>query len=372
MHSTLHHASTNQIQVYPSEYGQLFVQFSYSKINVEKIKSIKGRKWHPAVKCWSIPRTNEALDDLTTLFGENNIHINLQQTGKDAGPPLTVSFMAKFVEELRLRGYRAKTRKAYQGQVKRFLLDCGKAPIAIEQKDVRSYLFRLLEEGASHSHVNQCISALNFLFKLVIGKPNVVDQLPRPKKERKLPDVLSHTEVFRLLDAVQNIKHRAIMLLTYSAGLRLGEVIRLRIEDIDVDRKLIHIRQGKQRKDRYTLLSDAALKVLKEYVEMCQPRTWLFPGLKPGHHIHERSVQKVFAGAHKKAQINKNISVHTLRHSFATHLLERGTDLRYIQELLGHSNPKTTQIYTKVTNKDISRIQSPLDALMNERGEGAD
>ena len=280
--------------------------------------------------------------------------------------------MAKFVEELRLRGYRAKTRKAYHGQIKRFLLVCGKPPTSIEARDVRGYVFRMIENGASHSHANQCISALNFLFKLVVGKPDVVSQLPRPKKERKLPDVLSHTEVFRLLDTVQNIKHRAIMLLTYSAGLRLGEVIRLRIEDIDVERKLIHIRQGKQRKDRYTLLSDTALKILKEYVDACQPRTWLFAGMKPGHHIHERSVQKIFARAHEKAEINKKISVHTLRHSFATHLLERGTDLRYIQELLGHSSPKTTQIYTKVSNKDISRIQSPLDALMNEREKGSD
>ena len=163
-----------------------------------------------------------------------------------------------------------------------------------------------------------------------------------------------------LLETVTNLKHKAIMLLTYSAGLRLGEVVRLRVQDIDVERKLIHIRQGKGRKDRYSLLSDAALLAIQTYVKECHPQTWLFPGLKPGRHLHE------------KAQISKDISVHTLRHSFATHLLEGGTDLRYIQELLGHASPKTTQIYTKVTNRNISKIQSPLDALMNEMGEGSE
>ena len=131
-------------------------------------------------------------------------------------------------------------------------------------------------------------------------------------------------------------------------------------------RRLIHIRQGKGRKDRFTMLSETALKAVQAYIKLYQPQTWLFPGPKPGHHLHERSIQKVFDEAHKTAHISKKISMHSLRHSFATHLLERGTDIRYIQELLGHASPKTTQIYLKVTNRDISRIQSPLDALVDE------
>jgi site-specific recombinase XerD len=154
------------------------------------------------------------------------------------------------------------------------------------------------------------------------------------------------------------------MLLTYSAWLRVGEVVRLRREDIDVERRLISVRQGKGRKDWQTLLSDVALEALRIYLSNYRIRTWLFPGARPGTHLHERSVQKVFARAYEKAGIKKAASVHTLRHSFATHLLESGTDLRYIQELLGHSSPKTTEIYTHVSQKSLSRIQSPLDSLM--------
>lgn len=235
------------------------------------------------------------------------------------------------------------------------------------EKEVRSYLLRLLEEqDNSHAYVNQVISALKILFKNVLKRPGVVISVPRPKKERKLPDVLSQQEISRLLKAVDNVKHRAIMLLIYSAGLRVGEVVRLKPEDIDSERNLIHIRQGKGKKDRYTLLSQTALEALRLYADEYLPNKWLFPGVHPGKHMHERSVQKIFDGAREKAGITKDVSVHTLRHSFATHLLEAGTDLRYIQELLGHQSSKTTEIYTHVSKRDIGRIQSPLDRLLSQ------
>lgn len=163
---------------------------------------------------------------------------------------------------------------------------------------------------------------------------------------------------------VSNIKHKAMLLLTYSAGLRVREVVRLRKSDIDSDRMLIHIVQGKGRKDRYSVVSQAALEVLREYAEQYKPDKWLFQGEGPNKHISERSVQKVFEIARDKAGIQKNISVHSLRHSFATHLLEGGVDLRYIQELLGHQSSKTTGIYTHMTEKGIKNIQSPLDKIM--------
>ena len=239
--------------------------------------------------------------------------------------------------------------------------------------ELRRYLLHLIEEeGASYSYTNQCISAIKFLYGKVLKRPAPVEQLPRPRKEHKLPNVLSRQEVMRLLGTVENPKHRAIMLLTYSGGLRLGEVVRLKVGDIDSDRNLIHIRQAKGRKDRYTLLSKVALEALRAYYRKYQPQTWLFPGAKPGRHLHERSVQKVFDRAQEKAGIRKDVSTHTLRHSFATHLLESGTDLRYIQELLGHKSSKTTEIYTHVSEKNIGQIQSPLDALMNRSGDEAD
>jgi integrase/recombinase XerD len=188
--------------------------------------------------------------------------------------------------------------------------------------------------------------------------------LPRPKKERKLPDVLSQEEVFRILEALDNQKHKAILFLVYSAGLRVGEVVRLRIQDIDSKRMLIHIIQGKGLKDRYTVLSQACLEQLRLYAKQYHPETWLFPGPKYGSHLTERTVEKIFDNACCKAKIKKDVSVHVMRHSFATHLLEGGTDLRYIQELLGHSSSKTTEIHTHVTEKSMMKIQSPLDSMI--------
>jgi len=363
--------SQDQIFVYPGEDERLLVQFRYSKERHKKIKTIEGRIWHPSIKCWSIPHTKDALEALTTRFENMQVHLKFLQPKEHAiAPSLTIGLMQKLSEELHIRGYRAKTRKAYLGHVKRFFLTCNKHPEATDAADIRTYISQMMKRGTSHSYINQFVSALRFLFRYVIVKPDIIGRLPRPKPESKLPDILSKQEVFRLLDAVKNQKHRAILLLTYSAGLRVGEVVRLRLEDIDIGRRLIHIRQGKGRKDRYTMLSEIAFLSVQAYIKTYQPQTWLFPGAKPGRHLHERSVQKVFDQAHEKSQISKKISMHSLRHSFATHLLERGTDLRYIQELLGHASPKTTQIYTKVTNRDISKIQSPLDALMNEMDKG--
>lgn len=199
---------------------------------------------------------------------------------------------------------------------------------------------------------------------------NICIDLERPKKEKKLPEILSKNEISKLLKAVKNLKHKAILYLVYSAGLRVGEVVKLKPTDIDSDRMLIHIIQGKGKKDRYTILSETALSILRQYVKVYKPEHWLFPGQHPDKHLTERSVQKVFGNARIDAKIRKNVSVHNLRHSFATHLLEGGVNLRYIQELLGHSSSKTTEIYTHVTQKNLSNIISPLDTIMMNKEEG--
>jgi len=198
--------------------------------------------------------------------------------------------------------------------------------------------------------------------------PRIVGKLPRPRKERKLPVVLARQDVIRLLESVANIKHRALLMLAYSAGLRVSEVVKLRPEDIDANRHMIRIPGGKGQKDRYTVLSEVALEVLREYWRVYRPKKWLFPGSKEGSHITTRTAEKILENARKKAGIPKHITIHTLRHSFATHLLESGTDLRYIQELLGHKSSKTTEIYTHVSERDIGRIKSPLDTI----GKGGD
>jgi integrase/recombinase XerD len=176
--------------------------------------------------------------------------------------------------------------------------------------------------------------------------------------------VFSPAEVKRLLDCVRNLKHRMILSLLYAGGLRVGEVVRLKATDIDSQRMLIRVHQGKGRKDRYTLLSQTLLDELRDYWIRFQPQEWLFPGGRPGRHLTERSVQEIFHCAVKSACIHKPVTTHCLRYSFATHLLESGTDLRHIQELLGHASPKATQIYTHVSRKDLARIISPLDQIM--------
>ena len=200
-------------------------------------------------------------------------------------------------------------------------------------------------------------------------KKKFVYEVKRPRKDKKLPVVLSKEEVERILKAVDNLKHKAILMMVHAAGLRVGEVVKLKIENIDSKRMLIHIKGAKGRKDRYTMLSETALEILREYWRQYKPQKWLFEGARKDRYIATRTVDKIMEHACTKAGINKDVSVHTLRHSFATHLLESGTDLRYIQELLGHADSKTTEIYTHVSTKSLGKIKSPLDGLELKKGD---
>ena len=352
------------------ETDRLIIHLPYTPERVAKIRTVPGRRWHSEGKYWSVPYTDGIVERLLNLFSDEEIDLDASlRPSKQKLPgkmqPEWTQVLERMKEELKLRGYGHKTLKSYLGHTTRFIHFFGKDPQALKENEVRQYLLNLIEsESVSHSYVNQCISALKFLYGKVLNQPALIGELPRPKKERKLPNVLSWEEVAQLLKAVDNPKHRAIMLLTYSAGLRLGEVVRLKVDDIDVQRNLIHVRQGKGRQDRYTVLSSVALEALRIYYKQNQPKKWLFPGVRAGRHLHERSVQKMFSQACEKAGIRKEVSVHTLRHSFATHLLEAGTDLRYIQELLGHKSSKTTEIYTHVSQHNMGQIQSPLDHLM--------
>lgn len=268
----------------------------------------------------------------------------------------------KLKDQLSLRGYSSKTIKAYEGHVRRYCEFLGADPSG-KRNDfghIQMYSLSLLERGFSHAYVNQCISALKFYAKHVLLQP-VTGEYIRPKKEKQLPEVLTLEEVKEVLAQVHNIKHKAILYLTYSSGLRIGEVVRLKPEDIDHGRSVVKVKQGKGRKDRYTILSETAYNMLKEYMDITKLQKWLFPGQTHGSHLTERSVQKVFEQAVQRSGLSRKVSVHVLRHSFATHLLEAGTDLRYIQELLGHQSSKTTERYTHVTVKDARRIKSPLD-----------
>lgn len=313
----------------------------------------------------------QLVNDFSFLEEMNQIqYMSIRNTLNEGrkGYKVEKSISERMRDVLRLKGYSFKTCKAYVGHVNRFVNYCGKSPNELNEEDINDYILYLFDElKVSFATIDQAISSIKFLYIELLCKPKVVENIRRPKKEYKLPSILSQYEIARIFDTVKNYKHKAILMIIYSAGLRLGEAVALGVNDIDSKRQLIHIRKGKGSKDRYTLLSDVALDALREYYKMYCPRIWLFPGENPEKHLTERSVQKIFEKACKEAGIKKKVTVHTLRHSFATHLLESGTDLRYIQELLGHSSSKTTEIYTHVSENKLSKIKSPLDNLQYRR-----
>jgi site-specific recombinase XerD len=261
---------------------------------------------------------------------------------------------------MKLRGYAVRTRKAYLGHARRFVLAVGH-PSDLAGA-LRSHVLAKIRSGRmSPSYHNQVTSALRLFCTTVLGRSVEDLRLERPRRDRQLPTVLSPDELRRFLAAVRNPKHLAILGVAYSAGLRVSEVVRLRPEDLDRDRGLVQVRAGKGRKDRVTLLSSSALAFVDAYLDGHAPGPWLFPGARVGRHLSARSVQKVTAEARKRAGITKHVTPHILRHSFATHLLENGTDVRLIQELLGHASVRTTEIYTHVSRRHLGRIRSPLD-----------
>ena len=212
---------------------------------------------------------------------------------------------------------------------------------------IREYLLYLVnKKKVSTSYQNQAINSIKFYYEKVLGRKTSTYYLQRPNKEKKIPLVLSEEDVTKILKQIKNLKHRCIICLIYSAGLRLSELVDLKVSDIDSKRKTITVRGGKGKKDRISLLSKTVLELLRTYYQEYKPKEWLFEGQKKERYS-KRSVQKIFKSALVKTKIKKHASIHTLRHSFATHLLERGTDLRYIQELLGHKSSRTTEIYLK-------------------------
>lgn len=265
------------------------------------------------------------------------------------------------LSSMRARKYSPRTARAYYRYIDDFLRRAGKPPRDATDADLTAYLAYLeTERRASAATLNLAISAVRFFYVVVLGLPLAMRRR-RPKSDRRLPMVLSKAEILRVVDALPSLKHKAMILLAYSGGLRVSEIVHLRYQDLDRDRHTIYIRAAKGRKDRYTLLSDTAWKVVESYVRSERPRSWLFEGRTPGYPLSVRAIQGVFYSACRRAAIGKRVSIHTLRHSFATHLLESGTDLRYIQTLLGHASPATTAVYAHIAKGDFLRIRSPLD-----------
>ena len=276
----------------------------------------------------------------------------------------------RFIEDMTLRNFAPRTISTYVDRIAQFARHFGISPEKLGMAEVRSYLLYLIQEKhASWSAYNQSLAALRFLYRVTLQQGWSPGSLYYPKAEKKLPVVLSPAEVERFFQAVCGLKYRAILMTAYAAGLRVSEVVALKVEDIDSQRMVIRVRQGKGRKDRYVMLSPRLLDVLRLYWKAARPRGWLFPGQAPGQCLSINAVQRACQSATRASGLGKHATVHTLRHSFATHLLEAGTDLRTIQMLLGHRSLRTTAIYTHVSAAHLTATPSPLERLTPQATE---
>jgi site-specific recombinase XerD len=268
------------------------------------------------------------------------------------------------IENMEMRNYTPKTIEIYVDVVARFARHFGKSPEQLGSEQVRAYLLHLVQEKKlAWGTYKQALAALRYLYRWVLDGPEVVEDIRCPRPERRLPVVLSFGEVQRFFAAVASFKHRMILMTAYAAGLRIAEATHLKVSDIDSERMVIRVCQGKRKKDRYTILSPVLLQMLRHYWVAARPISYLFPGRALDQPLSVSVVQRICKDAQVRAGIDKTVTPHTLRHSFATHLLEAGTDLRVIQELLGHASPRTTALYTHVSKKLIGQTRSPLDDL---------
>jgi len=386
----LHHRGRENIGIYFQNYSSLN--------NI--IRKLKEVKWSQTNKCWYMPLSSDSYDLIKKALNkvaeinsaELKQYLEKRKQIKATSAPLSnkpvstnfitktiaaspawklskenLAALEKFVEQLKLKSYSLSTIRTYRNEFLQLLqLLKNKSVAALTPDDLRRYMVYAMEkerikENTAHSRLN----AWKFYFEQVLGKEKFFWEIPRPKKPMQLPNVLGEKEIARLFNAVLNLKHKAILFTAYSAGMRVGEVTSLRLSDIDSDRMQIRIEAAKGKKDRYVGLSPVLLDILRAYLKKSKPRPvkYLFESEMPGEAYSSRSAQKVFQRAKEKAGIRKEVSFHSLRHSFATHLLEKGIDIRFIKDILGHFNIKTTERYVHVKKEQLIRIPSPLDDL---------
>lgn len=267
----------------------------------------------------------------------------------------------EYLQKLEIRKYSLNTARSYIAHFEKFINHYKSMELLdLSENEIKGYISFLVKNGLSDSYVNQSINSIKFYYEVVLGMPNRFYSIERPMKTEKLPEVLSKEKVLQMIKCTRNLKHRCIIKLLYSAGLRRAELINLKITDIDSDRMLIKVTQGKGKKDRFTTLSHTLLIDLRKYYRMYKPKTFLFEG-PHGTEYSATSIRKIVSRAALSAGIRKKVTPHMLRHSFATHLLEAGVDLRHIQILLGHNSSKTTEIYTHVAVNSLKTIKNLLD-----------
>jgi integrase/recombinase XerD len=331
---------------------RIAVYFEKNATLIARIKQIEGARWSQSLQVWHVPDTFE-----------NKFRFKIE-----ASPIPSSEGMAqieKFKQWLQSKRYSPNTVKTYTDALKSFLTFFSKKSVfEITNEDVILYNNEyILKNNLSASYQNQIVNAIKLYFKIIQGVQIEPEKIHRPKQSKILPNVLSKEEIKLILNAHSNIKHKTMLSLIYSCGLRCGELLALKPVNIDSKRNIVLLKNSKGKKDRIVPLSFKILELLREYYIIHKPINYLFEGQVQGTPYDARSLQIVIKQAIKKVGITKPVTLHWLRHSYATHLLESGTDLRYIQELLGHSNTKTTQIYTHVSVKNLQQIKSPFDDL---------
>lgn len=355
------------------------LQFQHSFMIESMLKAFGGTAWSNEHQMMFMMNTQENFNRLFTVFkghawlnckyflrnkpvsvGNADIDlVDLQRKSNEG----RLNCPKEYISLLQTKRYSANTARAYTTLFAAFRNRFeDKKLTEINEVDIRQYMQEIVDKGMSPSYQNQAINAIKFYYEQVLDMPQRFYEIERPVKERKLPLVLSEEEVARMIRVTTNLKHKAILVTIYSCGLRLSELLDLKITDIESDRGVIRIRDGKGKKDRTTILSELTLELLRRYYKLFRPSSYLFEGVN-GSRYAAKSVQNIIKKALMLAKIDRPASAHTLRHSFATHLLEQGTDLRYIQTLLGHSSPKTTEIYAHVSTRHLRTIKSPLDNL---------
>jgi integrase/recombinase XerD len=269
----------------------------------------------------------------------------------------------RMIDDMTARHFGEKAQKDYIRCVKNFAAFLGRSPETADIEDLRRFRLHLIDSSLSVSSVNTAMQALRFFFSVTLDKPGLLKALFRVQGPQKLPTVLTQEEVARLLECASSAKHKAALSVAYGAGLRASEVVSLKVSDIDSARMVLRVEQGKGRKDRHAMLSPMLLDILREWWRIGKPAAWLFPGQNPVNPMTTRQLNRICHAAAHVAEIGKRVSLHTLRHSFATHLLEQDIDIRVIQVLLGHAKLNTTALYTRVATSTIRKVMSPLDRL---------
>ena len=373
---------------------KLAIIFPFDKTVDYAVRSIKGIKWTQTHKCWYLPLNKESFQNVLTrlknigkleyaalkeyLEKRKKIIAIKSQTAAashsiNIKPPALATFVVcdenmllldRTIKTLELKAYANNTIELYRGELLQLMRLLKDKPLAgLTTNQIKSYLLWLLQERkCSESKIHTTLNALKFCFEQVLYQPNIFIEIPRPKKHLQLPKVHAAEQVKKLIQSTINEKHKTMLMLAYATGLRLQEIINLKIKDINSARMVIHVIRAKGKKDRQAILSEKLLIQLRKYFKQYRPKEFLFEG-EPGKKYGYRSLQMVYSRAKDKAGIKTTGGIHSMRHSFATHLLENGTDLRLIQEMLGHNSIKTTIRYTHVSKAQLEKIKSPLDNL---------